>query len=737
MLRALHKFPGLIAALLIIAMTATGAVLSVLPALERAQVIAQTEAGLDVATLAGRVVASYPGVERIKRAPSGQISAFYFVDDRPEAMIIDPATGMGATPYAPSGTVRWLTNLHRSLLLDDAGRLAVAAGAAAMLILSISGLFLLVRRVGGWRKIFSRQRGTLSARLHVEIARVSVAGLLFSSVTALFMVMTTFDVIPDGDTTPDFPANVSGLTGFDVVAMPALRATPVSDLRELSFPYPGDATDVFTLETNQGQGYLDQGNGELLIWADHSALQTLIETIYMLHTGQGLWWLGLILGVMVLGAPVMAITGVMIWLGNRGKQPRLRDNAAAGRADTILLVGSEGGSTWGFAATLHGALVQTGHQVHTAAMSSFDPGRYTHAARIIVLAATYGDGAAPASARGFLDRLRALQSAPAAALVVLGFGDRQFPAFCGFAQDVVQEATAKGWTQLLPMDSIDRQSPQDFARWGRALGAALGHDLVLSHQPKLPRSHALTLVSRRDYGAEVQAPTVILRFARPCGGVFSRLTKGRAMPRYAAGDLLGILPEGSCLPRFYSLASGSEDGFVEICVKKHPGGLCSGQLFDLRPGDVVQGFIRHNLSFRPARGSKPVILIGAGTGIGPLAGFARNNRPGRAMHLYFGARHAGSDLLYDTELKQWHADGRLSTLNTAFSRAESRAYVQDILRRDAAQISALITNGAQILVCGGREMAMGVAAAVAEIVAPMGLNPAILKAKGRYTEDVY
>ncbi len=34
MLRALHKFPGLIAALLIVVMTLSGAVLSVLPALE-------------------------------------------------------------------------------------------------------------------------------------------------------------------------------------------------------------------------------------------------------------------------------------------------------------------------------------------------------------------------------------------------------------------------------------------------------------------------------------------------------------------------------------------------------------------------------------------------------------------------------------------------------------------------------------------------------------------------------
>jgi sulfite reductase (NADPH) flavoprotein alpha-component len=41
------------------------------------------------------------------------------------------------------------------------------------------------------------------------------------------------------------------------------------------------------------------------------------------------------------------------------------------------------------------------------------------------------------------------------------------------------------------------------------------------------------------------------------------------------------------------------------------------------------------------------------------------------------------------------------------------------------------------MVCGGRDMAAGVADALAEILAPAGLTPAVLKAEGRYVEDVY
>ena len=47
-----------------------------------------------------------------------------------------------------------------------------------------------------------------------------------------------------------------------------------------------------------------------------------------------------------------------------------------------------------------------------------------------------------------------------------------------------------------------------------------------------------------------------------------------------------------------SLASSTRDGFVEIVVRKHPGGLCSGQLTALEPGRTVRAFLRRNPAFR-------------------------------------------------------------------------------------------------------------------------------------------
>lgn len=735
MIRALHRWPGLVALALLTLLAVSGAALSVFPAAERLGA-PQADATLSVGDLATRIQIAYPGVEQIKRSPSGRITAYWFDNGTPGSAVIDPATGAGAASADPNPVERWLTTLHRSLFLDDTGRIVSAIGATAMLLLSISGIMLVARRVGGWRRWFAPLRGSLPGRIHVEVARIAVAGLLLSSATALWMTASTFGFLPDQAVVPKLPSTVSGRTGAPLARMSMLASTPVSVLRELSFPYRGDATDVFTLKTDSGTGYLDQGTGETLGWSDLSGWERASETVYMLHTGQGAALLGLMLGLMALAVPVMGATGTILWLVGRSGRPRIRDNASPSRAETVILVGSEGGSTWGFAATLHRALTLAGHSSHVAAMSAFNPAQTPAARRYLILAATYGDGNAPESAKGFLNRLAGLSIIPAAPLAVLGFGDRGFPAFCAYAEAVEAAAKAKGWPALLPLDTVDRQSPQEFARWGHALGEALGLELVLDHQPVRPETAPLTLVSRRDYGQDVQAPMAILRFAIPKLQFVKRLF-GQGFARFEAGDLIGIVPEGATVPRFYSLASGSRDGFIEIVVRKHVGGLCSGALMALEPGDTLAVFLRRNPGFHFPKDRVPLILVGAGTGLGPLAGFIRANDGRRPIHLFFGMRHPDSDFLYREELDAWLSDGRLAGLTTGHSRGARPRYVQDAIALHQPEVIRAMREGARIMVCGGRDMAAGVAEAMSGMLEPLGMSTAKLKAEGRYVEDIY
>ena len=691
MMRILHRWLGLVLTVLLLVTALSGAALSLFPALESARTV-QPEATLTVADLAARVQAAHPGLEQIRRAPSGQISAWWFDGDQPGSAVINPATGLDVASADPDSLRRWLTNLHRSLFLGDGGRWMVATGALAMLLLALSGAVLVARRTGGWRRWFTRLRGPLLGRLHTDIARVAVLGLVLSSVTALWMAAETLELVTIDTASLETPAAVSGQAGLALTEMPALRATPVAELRELSFPAADDAQDMFTLKTERGMGHVDQGTGTLLDWQDLGLRQRASETVYMLHTGQGAAAFGLILGLMALGVPVLAVTGVLTWLPGWRNRPRLQGNTAPTQADTIVLVGSEGGSTWAFAATLARALRDAGQLVHVAPMAGFAPARYRQARRFVVLAATYGEGDAPAS--------------------------------------------AKGWPALMAFDTIDRQSPQDFAHWGRALGQALGIELELAHQAAVPATQTLTLLARSDYGAAVQVPMSILRFALPTASFWQRLT-GQHFTRFEPGDLLGIVPEGSAVPRLYSLASGARDGFIEIVVRRHVGGLASGQLTQMEPGQTVRAFLRRHPGFHAGPGRAPLILIGAGTGVGPLAGFIRNNTSDRPVHLFFGLRHPDSDFLYQNELSSWQTDGKLAHLSIAVSRGERPQYVQDVLRLQAPQVVAAIRQGARIMVCGGRDMARGVTEALTDILKPAGLTPAMLKAGDRYVEDIY
>jgi sulfite reductase (NADPH) flavoprotein alpha-component len=738
MLRQIHALPGLLAALLVAMLAVTGAILSLDPALERAGTTLPNAAQISVAALAEVVTAKHAEVDRIVKTASGSVIVYYFDGDRAGADLVDPTTGLTIGAHEPSAFFQFVTNLHRSFLMGDAGRAAAGIGALAMVVLAISGTMMLAARLGGWTAILRSIRGTTSQRLHTELGRCAVLGLILSALTGCYMSLATFGVLPD-DTIikPSVSTEVNGGPRTPVGQLAALKAVDLTDLRELTFPYAGDLTDVYTLTTAQGVGHVDAATGQMLAYLPHSLTRQVYETIYMLHTGQGLWPLALILGLTALTVPVLSAVGALLWWKRRSALPRIRQNVRAQSADTIILVGSEGNSTWGLAITLHDALTKAGHRVHTAPMNRLAP-TYAQAARMLILTATYGDGAAPVSAHDFFARMDAVKKPLPVA--VLGFGDRTFPRFCKFAEDVADALRAKGWPVLVKLKLIDRQSAQEFAQWGADLGGAIGTELMLTHIATRPKTVVLELIERVDYGAKIGACTAILRFAAPKAppnaGLWHRLRAPR-LPGFEVGDLVGILPPESDLPRLYSLASANSDGVLEICVRKRPGGLCSGFLHQLEPGGTIEAFIRRNPAFRPARGKAPLILIGAGSGIGPLAGFIRHNTGRRRVHLYWGGRDPASDFLYEGEMAKYLADQRLTRLNTVFSRIPGGGYVKDRIASDAIELRGLIQRGAQVLVCGGRDMAAGVARALEAITGPMGLDLQTLKSGGRYIEDVY
>jgi len=146
-------------------------------------------------------------------------------------------------------------------------------------------------------------------------------------------------------------------------------------------------------------------------------------------------------------------------------------------------------------------------------------------------------------------------------------------------------------------------------------------------------------------------------------------------------------------------------------------GVTTNYLSNLQAGDVV------HVSVRPSHASfhlptdtehTPVIMIAAGTGIAPFRGFVQERAGVRGAGgklapamLFFGCRESGKDDLYREEFDKWESDGVVSVLRT-FSRkteeSEGCKYIQEKLWKEKDRVMKLWDQGAQIYICGSREV---------------------------------
>ncbi|CAG8777419.1 22790_t:CDS:2, partial [Gigaspora rosea] len=143
----------------------------------------------------------------------------------------------------------------------------------------------------------------------------------------------------------------------------------------------------------------------------------------------------------------------------------------------------------------------------------------------------------------------------------------------------------------------------------------------------------------------------------------------------------------------------------------------------------------------PSDLSKPLIMIGPGTGVAPFIGFLQhrelqflsekkinNDKHLGDMWLFYGCRDKEKDFLYRKELEGFVDRGILKELFVAVSRAPGAGvdgkpkYVQDIMRIQGRDLFELITKkDAIIFVCGdAKGMAKGVNDALADILVEHG-----------------
>jgi len=126
-------------------------------------------------------------------------------------------------------------------------------------------------------------------------------------------------------------------------------------------------------------------------------------------------------------------------------------------------------------------------------------------------------------------------------------------------------------------------------------------------------------------------------------------------------------------------------------------------------GIHVPVHVRHSNFKLPSDPSKPIIMVGPGTGVAPFRGFVQERAAqakagqnvGKTV-LFFGCRKRSEDFLYEKEWEQYkEALGDNFVLHTAFSRdGPKKVYVQHQMEEYGEEINKLLEQKAYFYVCG-------------------------------------
>jgi NADPH-ferrihemoprotein reductase len=222
------------------------------------------------------------------------------------------------------------------------------------------------------------------------------------------------------------------------------------------------------------------------------------------------------------------------------------------------------------------------------------------------------------------------------------------------------------------------------------------------------------------------------------------------------------------LPRFYTISSCAtvfpDSIHLTVAVTKEQRkdgtifeGVCSTHIAKAQKSHhPLRVFVRPSGFRLPQDTTKPILMIGPGTGIAPMRALLQRRRHQRLVEkkdvggniLYFGCKRKELDFLYQDELMRFKDEGILTELHLAFSRQNpsKKVYVQHLLQHRADSIWKLLHDeGAFIYVCGGVKMGHDVTETLKEIVSTRGQMSfdrassylSQLSSHGRYVQELW
>ncbi len=383
-------------------------------------------------------------------------------------------------------------------------------------------------------------------------------------------------------------------------------------------------------------------------------------------------------------------------------------------------------------------LTAGGRDASVADIAGLDAARLAAQRTALFVASTTGEGDAPDSA----GRFAAVEMAAPAALAglqyaVLALGDRGYADYCGFGRRLDEWLAASGASALFERLDVDRGDERAIAEWFARLGGLGAAETDAQSDTGAPAFSRWRLAERRALNPGSDNPLVFHVALEPLG----------ELPVWQAGDIAVIVPGADPgLPvREYSLASLPSDKRAELVVRQMRGpdgrlGLGSGWLTErCAVGGEVEMRVRANRSFRGPDDARPVILLGAGSGVAGLRAHIKERAAvGRNRNwLLFGERDREKDYLYRDEIEAWRAGGVLARLDLGFMREDGeQVFVESLLLDAGDEARAWLADGASVYVSGSRTgVGAGVDRALRALLGAERVET--LTAEGRYRRDVY
>lgn len=657
---------------------------------------------------------------------------------------IHPLTGeILGQPEPKSEFYQWNLALHRSLFIHETGRFIVGIISFLLMLIVVSGTILIIRRQQGIRHFFDRMsRDFFSQYFHVVSGRLLLIPVFLIAATGTYLFLVRFDIIRQESPEPirytvstdtadeaadaaneELTNNQGGSAKIPLAEFPIFRELKLAGVSKIEFPIDEDPEEYYRIKTKDRELLVSQVDGAI-VEETRYPLVTIWENLSLdLHTGRtnAVW--AIILGIASLNILFFIYTGFAITV--RRISVKTRNKFKAEEAEIILLVGSENGSTLGFAHQVHTQLLSQGKKSFITELNKYQS--YPNARQMVVFSSTFGLGDAPSNANRFLHKLAAIPQPNKIEFSVVGFGSRTYEDFCGYAILLDKQMEQQSWAiRALELHTVNDKSKEDFIHWIRDWNGHTGLNLATSpalYGSKPPALKKMKLVKKTSVTAE--DPNFRL-WLKPVGNL-----------KFRSGDLLAIYPANDDRERLYSIARQQDS--IMLVVKLHEYGLGSQYLHNLQEGSEIQARIIQNPSFHfPSRASQ-VAMISNGTGIAPFLGMIEENRRKTDLRLYAGFRRENDTIrAYRRFAAEQIQKNQLQQLHISLSQGPDPQYVMDLIRRDADYFAALLRNDGVIMICGALAMQRDVEAILEAIcLEKNGLPLSYFKTRGQVLTDCY